>query len=93
MSSKRRKLIQSTKPSSSDPNSILTDGIRHVIQSRNTLPSIPIEEVINSSSHLQEPHGSYEEALRNHVQNRVNQDPDYAPERFPNCSKWLNNKK
>lgn len=49
-----------------------------------------LDEAIATNQHIQEPHGSYEQALLNHVQNRITSDPTFSPERFPNCSKWIN---
>lgn len=52
-----------------------------------------LNEAITSNPHIREPYGSYEQALLQHVQNRINTDPDYNPERFPNTSKWVNKNK
>ena len=52
-----------------------------------------LEEAVASNQHIQEPYGSYEQAILNHVQNRINSDADFNPERFPNCSKWINKNK
>lgn len=49
-----------------------------------------LDEAIATNQHIQEPYGSYEQALLNHVQNRITSDPTFTPERFPNCSKWIN---
>ncbi|KAJ6641718.1 Large proline-rich protein BAG6 [Pseudolycoriella hygida] len=89
MSSKRRKLIESTKPSGSNPPQILTDTLRHVIQSQSNANSITLttEEALAANPHIQEPYGSFEQAIRNTVQDRIQCDRDYNPERFPNCAK------
>lgn len=111
MSSKRRKLINGSKPSLVEPNNIITQGVRQVLQasrlnrvvgsgssassSAGTVANTAaaIEDAIASNPHIHEPYGSYEQAILNHVQNRISTDPDYAPERFPNCSKWINKNK
>lgn len=49
-----------------------------------------ITESIASNQHIQEPYGSYEQAILNHVQNRLSTDVDYNPDRFPNTTKWIN---
>lgn len=114
MSSKRRKLINNTKPSTAEPNNILPQSVHQVIQSRittnggssaaaaaassssssasasNSNITPLLDEAIATNQHIQEPYGSYEQALLNHVQNRITSDPTYSPERFPNCSKWIN---
>lgn len=108
MSSKRRKLINNTKPSVAEPSNLLPQTIRQVLQSqRNSHGSSSasasssssavansLDEAIATNQHIQEPYGSYEQALLNHVQNRIGSDADFTPERFPNCSKWIskNNK-
>lgn len=48
-----------------------------------------LDEAIASNPHIQEPHGSYEQALLSHVQNRIRTDNDYSPDRFPNVTKWV----
>lgn len=95
MSSKRRKLISSTKPSGSNPSQILTDTLRQVIQSQSNANSIMLntEESLAAHPHIQEPYGSFEQAVRSNIQKRIESDPDYNAERYPNCSKWLNSKK
>lgn len=109
MSSKRRKLINNTKPSAAEPNNILPQAVRQVLQTRishgaNTTASsssssasvstaASLDEAILTNQHIQEPYGSYEQALLNHVQNRIRTDTDFTPERFPNCSKWISKNK
>lgn len=111
MSSKRRKLINNSKPSAAEPNNILPQAVRQVLQTRishgaNTTASssstssasvstaaASLDEAILTNQHIQEPYGSYEQALLNHVQNRIRTDTDFTPERFPNCSKWISKNK
>lgn len=109
MSSKRRKLINNSKPSAAEPNNVLPQAVRQVLQSRishgaSTASSstssasmastaASLDEAISSNQHIQEPYGSYEQALLNHVQNRIRTDTDFTPERFPNCSKWISKNK
>lgn len=83
MSSKRRKLISSTKPSGSNPSQILTDTLRQVIQSQSNANSIMLttEEGLAAHPHIQEPYGSFEQAVRSNIQKRIESDPDYNPER------------
>lgn len=109
MSSKRRKLINNTKPTAAEPNNIVPQTVRRVLQSRlshgasassssTSSASIgsaaaSLDEAISSNQHIQEPYGSYEQELINHVQNRIRTDSDFTPERFPNCSKWISKNK
>lgn len=110
MSSKRRKLINNSKPSAAEPNNILPQTVRQVLQSRTSshganaasssssstaiaITAPALDEAIATNQHIQEPYGSYEQALLNHVQSRITSDPTFTPERFPNCSKWINKNK
>lgn len=107
MSSKRRKLINGAKPSAIEPNNVLGQGVRHVLQSRtprsggassssastNATNLAALDEAIASNHNIQEPYGSYEQAILSHVQNRMQTDADFSPERFPNCSKWIRKNK
>lgn len=104
MSSKRRKLINGSKPSIIDPNNILGQGVRTVLQSRvgragsssaaSTSANISaVDEAIASNSHIHEPYGSFEQAILEQVQQRIQNDTDFNSERFPNTSKWLNKNK
>lgn len=112
MSSKRRKLITNSKPTGADPRTLLTEGVRSVLQSRtsgttsssaagvggggsasSTNTNISVDEALASNPHIHEPYGSYEQAIRTFVQGRINTDPDFCPERYPNCTKWINKKK
>lgn len=105
MSSKRRKLINNTKPSVAESSNILPQTIRQVLNrsshgastasasSSSSAVSNTLDEAIATNQHIQEPYGSYEQALLNHVENRISSDSDFTPERFPNCSKWINKNK
>lgn len=104
MSSKRRKLINNSKPTAAESSSILPQTIRQVLNrgshgastasaSSSSAVANTLDEAIATNQHIQEPYGSYEQALLNHVQNRISSDSDFTPERFPNCSKWINKNK
>lgn len=98
MSSKRRKLITTNKTNVTDPSAVLTEGVRQVLQSRNsavggaTAP-VTVEQALAIVPHITEPSGSYEQAIRLHMQNRVQSDPDFNAEHFPNTMKFVNKKK
>lgn len=107
MSSKRRKLINNSKPAAAEPSNILPQAVRHVLQSRISHGSsgastssasvastaASIDDAISTNQHINEPYGSYETAILSHVQNRIRTDTNFTPERFPNCSKWINKNK
>lgn len=104
MSSKRRKLINGSKPAISEPTSILSQGVRQVLQSRvgraagasssnSAANASALDEAIASNPHIQEPYGSFEQAILDHVQSRVQNDPDFNSDRFPNSAKWVKKNK
>lgn len=110
MSSKRRKLITSSKPTAAEPNVMLGQGIRQIVQQQSRVSRVggpssgaasssaastvtSLNEAIASNQHIQEPYGSYEQAILNHVQNRISSDSEFSAERFPNASKWINKNK
>lgn len=112
MSSKRRKLITSSKPAAAEPNIMLGQGIRQIVQQQSRVARIggpstgaasssasaastvtSLNEAIALNQHIQEPYGSYEQAILNHVQNRISSDAEFSAERFPNASKWINKNK
>lgn len=99
MTSKRRKLVTSTKPST-DPNKLLTDSLKKAIYEAGlsrTQPSGPgssrvsSDEVVRSIVEDAATQSSYRERLRKEVKEKTDKDVDYDPERFPNCSKFVNN--
>lgn len=93
MSSKRRKLIANKKPNTSNPSQMITDTFRQVVQSHHGMQSnVAVEEALAANAQLHEPYGSFEQAIRQHVQTRLANDPDYDAALFPNCSKWLDKK-
>lgn len=97
MSSKRRKVIASERPS--NPRSILTDSVRAALRQQPnpsgvaTAALAAIEQTFASTPATFEPQGPLEQTLRTMVRNRVQRDADYDPERFPNIDKWSANKK
>lgn len=93
MSSKRRKLISTTKASPDVPT-LVSEGVRRVVQSSgltSTNPNITIDEVSAAISTDTAVQSSYREAMKSSVQERLKNDPDYNAERFPNSSKYFNN--
>lgn len=96
MSSKRRKIISDRKPSVDVPN-MLTDGIRSAISSTGLSSSsgVPVnpEEIATAIANDPSVQTSYKEALKANVQELLQNDTNYDAERYPNSSKYFNNKK
>lgn len=92
MSSKRRKLIVSERPSTSDPRTILGDSVRAAVRQRPNTSSAASAALaaIEQTPALQ---GPLENTLRTIVRNRVQNEADYDPARYPNLDKWSSNTK
>lgn len=92
MSSKRRKIIASERPSTSDPRSILSDSIRSAVRQRpSTSGAAPAAlAAIEQATTFQ---GPLENTMRTLVRNQLQNNPDYDPTRYPNLDKWSSNSK
>ncbi|XP_062709067.1 large proline-rich protein bag6 isoform X5 [Aedes albopictus] len=101
MSSKRRKLIVETKPSSDVP-SLISDGVRQAFHSTainpasasssnsNMASSNPsVDELARTISDDAALQSSYCETMKASIRERLSKDPDYDAKRFPNCSKYF----
>lgn len=98
MTSKRRKIVNAAKPPT-DPNKLLSDGIKKAIEkagcsshSSTSGRNQRTEEIAGAMAADTSLQSSYRERLRQGIRNRMEKEPDYDPERFPNCahSIWLN---
>ncbi|GAB0100361.1 hypothetical protein DMENIID0001_163930 [Sergentomyia squamirostris] len=90
MSSKRRKMITCSKPSS-DIQEVLNDSVRHAIKSTGLTraSSTSIDEIsrtIASDSNVQ---SAYQEEMKATLGQHVKNHPDYKPDRFPSSSKYF----
>jgi hypothetical protein len=101
MSTKRRKMFM-TQKSSSNPQQLMSDGLRLAAQalrqpvassSRSTAPrsalndNVPLDEILTSISADQQLQQQYRDTIRATINERISQDPDYSSEKFPNCKK------
>lgn len=102
MSSKRRKLLQSKKPSV-DAQHLLNESVLHAMQTVRPVASTSSRSAGSSSSSssnintnelvasiLADPQvqSSFREQIRASVSDRVQQDPDYKSENYPNLRKF-----
>lgn len=92
MSSKRRKVIASERPSTSDPRTILGESVQAAVRQRpNTSGAASAAlTAIEQNTALQ---GPLEQTMRTLVRNRLQNDADYDPARYPNTDKWSSNPK
>ncbi|XP_037931262.1 large proline-rich protein bag6-B isoform X3 [Teleopsis dalmanni] len=95
MSAKRRKLIQTTKPSS-ETNALLADNVRNAITAvgvtSSTASNLPqsVDEITSSIASDATVQASFVEAVRTNVRDRLKKDPDYKPEKYPQTAKFIN---
>lgn len=101
MSSKRRKLIAETKPSSDVP-SLITDGVRQAFHATGINPisssssnsnmgtaNIAVDDLARTISDDTALQSSYCETMKASIRERLSKDPDYDAKRYPNCSKYF----
>ncbi|XP_021698019.1 large proline-rich protein bag6-A isoform X3 [Aedes aegypti] len=101
MSSKRRKLIAETKPSTDVP-SLISDGVRQAFHSTGINPAsasssnsnmgssnLGVEDLARTISDDAALQSSYCETMKASIRERLSKDPDYDAKRFPNCSKYF----
>ena len=105
MSSKRRKLIQQTKPPT-DIAGLVSDGVKKVVQTsgiqnpssssassgsggNNSSSATSLDDIASNIAGDVTVQSSYSEAMRATVRERLTNDPDFDDERFPNCSKYF----
>ncbi|KPU78709.1 uncharacterized protein Dana_GF10650, isoform D [Drosophila ananassae] len=98
MSAKRRKIIQSDKPTAS-VECLIASGVQRAIQSAGlgangstSSSSINTDSVIGSIAHDAAIQASYTDAVRNSVRERIKQDVDYKPSKYPQMTKFAEQK-
>ncbi|KAH8365884.1 hypothetical protein KR093_006908 [Drosophila rubida] len=106
MSAKRRKIIQSEKPSSS-VECLIASGVQRAIQSSGLsapngpsggvigavgLPAVNPDLVIGAIAHDPVVQVAYTEAVRANARERIKQDNDYKPSKYPQIAKFTEQK-
>jgi large proline-rich protein BAG6 len=88
MSSKRRKLITSTKLPTDVPT-LLADGVREAVRTSGVnSANVNVDEMAASIAADPVTNASYREALKENIKERLKKDPDFDPEKFPNSAKF-----
>nr|XP_044250329.1 large proline-rich protein BAG6 isoform X2 [Drosophila takahashii] len=95
MSAKRRKIIQSEKPTAS-VECLIANGVQRAIQSAGlggtsgsaSSSSISVDAVIGSIAHDSAIQASYTDAVRNSVKERIKQDADFKSSKYPQIAKF-----
>ncbi|KAH8398723.1 hypothetical protein KR222_001287 [Zaprionus bogoriensis] len=102
MSAKRRKIIQSEMPSPS-VECLIASGVQRAIQSTGLAaaanaaggggnPAVNPDVVIGAIAHDAVVQASYTEAVRNNARERLKQDLDYKPSKYPQIAKFTEQK-
>ncbi|XP_037718965.1 large proline-rich protein bag6-B isoform X8 [Drosophila subpulchrella] len=99
MSAKRRKIIQSEKPTA-NVECLIANGVQRAIQSAGlggtsgsaSSSSISVDAVIGSIAHDSAIQASYTDAVRNGVRERIKQDADFKPSKYPQIAKFVEQK-
>lgn len=100
MSAKRRKIIQSEKPSQ-NVECLIASGVQRAIQSAGLAtsnapggqPLVNPDVVIGAIAHDAAVQASYTEAVRNNARERLKQDIDYKPSKYPQIAKFTEHQK
>lgn len=100
MSAKRRKIIQTEK--SANVECLISSGVQRALQSSglagtngaagNVNPTINPDVVINAIAHDAVVQASYTEAVRSNARERLKQDIDYKPSKYPQITKFTEQK-
>ncbi|KAH8379440.1 hypothetical protein KR009_005057 [Drosophila setifemur] len=100
MSAKRRKIIQSEKPTAS-VECLIASGVQRAMQSAGLngangsstgSSSIDADAVIGSIAHDATIQATYTDAVRSGVRERIKQDVDYKPNKYPQIAKFAEQK-
>ncbi|SPP77203.1 large proline-rich protein BAG6 isoform X1 [Drosophila guanche] len=100
MSAKRRKIIQSETPTAS-VECLIASGVQRAIQSAGlgvsangtaASSAVNVDAVIDTMTHDAAIQASYTDAMRSNVRERVKQDVDYTPNKYPQIAKFSEQK-
>ncbi|XP_074038258.1 large proline-rich protein bag6-A isoform X3 [Leptinotarsa decemlineata] len=89
MPSKRRKIVNNSKPQGSLPQ-VITDSMRQAITATGLTPVAPLETVSQAAGASLEIQTAYRNMFRTTVQASLRDNEDFLPERFPNTSNYFN---
>ncbi|KQS43315.1 uncharacterized protein Dere_GG14436, isoform E [Drosophila erecta] len=99
MSAKRRKIIQTEKPTAS-VECLIANGVQRAIQSVGlggtsgsaSSSSISMDTVIGSIAHDSAVQAAYTDAVRNSLKERIKQDVDFKSSKYPQIAKFAEQK-
>jgi hypothetical protein len=100
MASKRRKVLLSKKPSTNVQH-LIADDVRSALHTTNksgpssssggssSSNNAPIDEIVSSISNDPSIQNAYKDEVKGNLSQRLKNDPDYEPEKYPNSSKYF----
>ncbi|XP_041450565.1 large proline-rich protein BAG6 isoform X2 [Drosophila obscura] len=100
MSAKRRKIIQTDKPTA-NVECLIASGVQRAIQSAGlgvsangtaASSSVNLDAVIDTMTHDAAIQASYTDAMRSNVRDRIKQDVDFTPSKYPQIAKFTEQK-
>ncbi|CAG9856439.1 unnamed protein product [Phyllotreta striolata] len=89
MPSKRRKIINSSKPHGS-LSQVISESVRQAVTASGLTSVAPLEVVAQAAGASSDIQNSYRNLLRSTVQNNLKDNEDFHPDRYPNVSNYFN---
>jgi len=90
--SKRRRLNNDSKPEG-DANSLIAETLKEAVESSGLVPAGGLENLISSTASSNIIQAAVEEVATAAIQERLDRDPDFAPERFPSAKNFIKKNK
>jgi hypothetical protein len=88
MPTKRRKIVNSTKPQGSLPQ-VIAESVRRAVTASGLASVAPLEVVSQGAGDSADIQTAYRNLLRTTVQTALRDNEDFTPERFPNASTYF----
>ncbi|XP_064215917.1 large proline-rich protein BAG6 isoform X2 [Tribolium castaneum] len=88
MPTKRRKIVNSTKPQGSLPQ-VIAESVRRAVTVTGLSSVAPVEAVSQGAGESLDVQAAYRSLLRTTVQSALRDNEDFTPERFPNASTYF----
>lgn len=100
MSSKRRKVLLSKKPST-NVQYLIAEDVRNAISTNDksgpsssnagssSSTAVPVDEIVAAISHDPSIQSAYKDEIKGNISQRLKNDADFEPEKYPNSSKYF----
>ncbi|XP_050511240.1 large proline-rich protein bag6-A isoform X4 [Diabrotica virgifera virgifera] len=90
MPSKRRKIVNGSKPHGNLPH-VITESVRQAVSSSGLSSAAPLDVVVQAAGASTELQNAYRNLLRSTVQSNLKDNEDFLPDKYPNVSNYFNN--